>query len=77
MVTRSWSWPEFYSYICDYEFGSTGTSFATSFEDSGLRGRKRFSPKPSTSRLVVNPAFLQFNTRNPIVQHFLNDKVGD
>ncbi len=23
MVTRSWTWPEFYSYICDYEYSSS------------------------------------------------------
>lgn len=44
-------------------------SLIESIERSGFRGQK--------TRRVLNPAFTQLSLDNPLVQHFIADKVGD
>ena len=76
MVTKYWTWPEFWASIYPLPASKTRASHSRSHSRfNAARGPSIY--EGAKSRRKLNPAFMDFSLSNPIFQHFLQDKIGD
>ncbi len=54
-----------------------GISFKRLPLPNASRGPSNSGARLPKSRRIINPAFYQLTTENPLVQHYITDKVGD
>jgi len=76
MVTKYWTWPEFWASLYPLPVITTSASRARSLPRFNASRGPSHSGKAS-SRRKLNPALGDLSTSNPIFQHFLQDKIGD
>ena len=76
MVTKYWTWPEFWASIYPLPaFPTRASHYRSHSRFNAARGPSHY--EKGSSRRKLNPALMDLSISNPIFQHFLQDKIGD